>query len=345
MLYPVDLRDKFAGVVFGTAIGDALGFPIEFMSYRDIRSRWEHGVEDFVAPAIDLKSSQDDLAAGDSELLRTYALYSDDTQLMRACLDGLIRARPVTLKDLDRTAEEIAEELIAWVDAEDTPRRAPGECCLHGARQLKEGKHWREAGKLDGRGCGAAMRSMAYGIWFWNNPEVAAEFAAQHAQMTHISAEGMGSAAAVAAGTAALIMGFPRADAAVIMREQAGRFDKRTADLITVALSMGLDRNTRSDLVLAEWPGWTGAQAVAASVFCFMRGQGNYKGAVLTAINTGGDSDSIGAITGALAGAHLGLKGIPNRWVDRIEKKRELALYAADVIRARGYANNEPLPR
>lgn len=42
-------------------------------------------------------------------------------------------------------------------------------------------------------------------------------------------------------------------------------------------------------------------------------------GRVLTAINTDGDSDSIGAITGSVMGAWLGITAIPQSWRDAVE--------------------------
>ncbi len=42
---------------------------------------------------------------------------------------------------------------------------------------------------------------------------------------------------------------------------------------------------------------------------------------MLTAVNLGEDTDTIGAITGSLAGLYYGLKGIPKRWLDNLQNK------------------------
>ena len=44
----------------------------------------------------------------------------------------------------------------------------------------------------------------------------------------------------------------------------------------------------------------------------------NFEDAVLTAINWGGDSDTIGAITGGLAGCYYGYDNIPTRFIEAI---------------------------
>jgi ADP-ribosyl-[dinitrogen reductase] hydrolase len=50
-----------------------------------------------------------------------------------------------------------------------------------------------------------------------------------------------------------------------------------------------------------------------ASLFCFMNA-GTLEGAILSAVNLGGDADTVGACCGALAGANWGLGAIPDRW-------------------------------
>ena len=52
----------------------------------------------------------------------------------------------------------------------------------------------------------------------------------------------------------------------------------------------------------------------------------NFEDAVLMAINTGYDTDTIGAITGSLAGVLYGEENIPERWKNSIRKKDELDL-------------------
>jgi len=55
-----------------------------------------------------------------------------------------------------------------------------------------------------------------------------------------------------------------------------------------------------------------------ASLSCFMNTH-TLEGAILSAINLGGDADTVGACCGALAGAHWGFGAIPKRWIRDIE--------------------------
>ena len=47
----------------------------------------------------------------------------------------------------------------------------------------------------------------------------------------------------------------------------------------------------------------------------------NYKDAVLKAVNLGDDTDTVGAVTGGLAGIAYGMDGIPGEWIDKLRGK------------------------
>ena len=55
--------------------------------------------------------------------------------------------------------------------------------------------------------------------------------------------------------------------------------------------------------------------------------------AVLGAVNLGGDADTIGAVTGALAGAHWGLVAIPPEWFAELRDHDRILRIAGDLYR------------
>jgi ADP-ribosylglycohydrolase len=65
--------------------------------------------------------------------------------------------------------------------------------------------------------------------------------------------------------------------------------------------------------------GWVGDEAVASAMYCYWRNPNDYSSAILTAVNTDGDSDSIATITGSVLGARLGLDSIPAKWRSEVE--------------------------
>lgn len=57
-----------------------------------------------------------------------------------------------------------------------------------------------------------------------------------------------------------------------------------------------------------------------ASLWCVMS-TNNYRDCVLTAVNLGGDTDTIAALAGGLAGLIYGYENIPSEWIDRLRGK------------------------
>ena len=65
-------------------------------------------------------------------------------------------------------------------------------------------------------------------------------------------------------------------------------------------------------------PGLDAVQCSHAALSCFMESR-TFEHAILSAINLGGDADTVGACCGALAGAYWGLEAIPQRWSRDLE--------------------------
>ena len=60
----------------------------------------------------------------------------------------------------------------------------------------------------------------------------------------------------------------------------------------------------------------------------------NFEQAVIKAVNLGHDTDTIGALTGGLAGLYYGMQGIPKRWLDKLKKLPELETIAEGFSKA-----------
>jgi poly(ADP-ribose) glycohydrolase ARH3 len=86
--------------------------------------------------------------------------------------------------------------------------------------------------------------------------------------------------------------------------------------------------------------------SVPAAVYCFLQAPDSFEGAVCHALAVGGDTDSIAAMTGAIAGAYLGSSAIPRRWLDKVETGPRGRDYVATLARrlcalaARGSAHS-----
>ena len=72
-----------------------------------------------------------------------------------------------------------------------------------------------------------------------------------------------------------------------------------------------------------------------ASVCC-VGNSSSFEEAVTLAVNLGGNSDTVGAVTGQIAGALYGLEAIPIRWFDqlfKIEKLTDVAMQMVELSR------------
>jgi ADP-ribosylglycohydrolase len=316
----MSIQKRIEGSLYGLAIGDALGWPVEFAN---------------VSPA---DPQVTDLITRYRGAEEHEALFTDDTQMTIAVAEGLIRAGTT---DVDRAAEEVAEEFVAWLRSPEN-NRAPGGSCLRGCRALADGVSWREAGVVGGGGCGAAMRSAPYGWLHPGEPEKAAEIAAEHAQMTHRLAMAQASAAAVAAGVSVALVtevstGTGDSDVqdpwmpiAVAMVDAAMAYDHGTARMLLQAINAAT-QEVSPVTVLDKWRGWAGHEAVAASLYCLLypTSRFSYESAVLLAVNSPGDSDSLGCIAGAIHGALFGVDAVRPDWIARIEKTEYLGQLAS----------------
>lgn len=312
----------FEGVVLGAAVGDAMGYQVEFDSLAMIRARFgPNGVRGF-EPVF-----RDGVAV---------ALFSDDTQLAVAVLRGLTEASmleglgPVQAKM--QAMQSISIRLQEWVVNPEGGHRAPGLACLQGCHAMRQGVAWQDAGGPNAMGCGSVMRSYPFGMFY--PTEKAAELAALHSRMTHAHPYAIASCAAMAAGTAAALSGLygPR-EVVDIMVTQATRFSEDVGAFLAYVAKLSLEGADRASM-LDTLRGWTAHEAIAAAVFIFLRHPTNFRAAVLEAANTAGDSDSIATLVGALLGARLGVGAIPHDWVKTLERSGELRLLARSAYAA-----------
>lgn len=138
--------NKTKGIIFGLAIGDALGFPAEFMSIPQIKAKYgQSGIEDLPEPA----------------------LFTDDTQMSIAITESLITSGE---NDIETIMKTIRNEFIKWLHSPEN-NRAPGRTCLAGVANMELGLHWSESGIARSKGCGSAMRAAPIGYLYQHDSE------------------------------------------------------------------------------------------------------------------------------------------------------------------------------
>ncbi|MBK3629853.1 ADP-ribosylglycohydrolase family protein [Streptomyces sp. MBT49] len=153
---------------------------------------------------------------------------------------------------------------------------------------------------------GLAMRAAPFGVFAAGRPAEAARLVAIDGAVSH-DGEGIYGGQAVAAGVAAAMAGAPAisvvASALAVVPE-----DSWTA------------RSLRRAVAVAHRP--LAPEAVALAFGAYAAADGDFREAVLTAVNMGRDADTTAAVAGALAGATQGASAIPARWAAAIGPAR-----------------------
>ena len=352
---------RIHGCLLGGALGDSLGYAVEFDDISTIRARFgPAGLQDFSA-----------LDAGSP--------FSDDTQMTLYTADGLLEA-------LEWANDGVASDINAclwlaylrwlgtqgvavpasapfqpprWIDAQAVlkNRRSPGKACVGGLATGEMGTVKRPVNP-DAKGCGTVMRSAPFGLIPHLEPETVYKLSADAASLTHGHPAARQSAGVFSLVIHALSSGQGLREAAeqALGRLRGGILRKgedpdpdvvaRLEAVLRLAgdLPGGGDVLSPEDLVSELGEGWVAEEALAVALYAVLAtapgtgtetaadagtaeadAQAHFRAAIAVAVNHSGDSDSTASIAGNILGAYYGERCLPADWL--------AALEAPEVIR------------
>src|ERR1022692_272105 len=298
----IDVTARAQQCMLLSAAGDALGYPVEFSVRLDARH-----------PA-GFRACPDP------------GLISDDTQMALFSAEAVLEVR--------RTGRPISDEAEhayrRWLVTQDErPGRHAGDAGLLGEAWLY---HRRAPGttapaalngngrvRPDTRGCGAVMRAHPFGLQMDKTPRQCFDDAVAAGKTTHGHQDAWMPAGVLAFVVRALLDG---ASVRVAVRGALKLIprESRTAMLLMQALHLSNQAPRQFSNCLDRLPrlgaGWSGDEALAMGVYAVLA-QESSADILALAVTHDGDSDSTGAIAGAIAGA-AGYE-IPEAWLDRLE--------------------------
>ena len=318
------------GALAGLALGDALGMPTQAMSPEQIRAVYGR-----ITGLVDGDASQPyapGMPAGS---------VTDDTEQALLIASLLIRGRGSSSGRVALDAGEFAHALLAWEDSmiERGSLDLLGPSTKAALELVRAGEDPLTVGGA-GTTNGAAMRVTPIGIAVSTaDPEAFADAVWSSCQVTHATRQGFQSAALVAA---AVSMGIdwdtPSAsDMTALLWKAVSYVDSLpergawTPDPDVVAATrraMQLVANPASSSLecLVEQVGTSVASAQAIPMAFALLARDPSPRALLDAANIGGDTDTIGAIAGAILGAALGEQVLPADSLSMIEEVSHLNL-------------------
>lgn len=356
--------DKIRGSMLGGAVGDALGYPVEFISsYMGIQKRYgENGI-------TRLDTTQwwlpDEEKSGK-------AWISDDTQMTLFTACGLLNAKA------QGTAPKyaICEAYFEWYYTQigkrsgrhkdcwigDVPelnnRRAPGQTCITALQDILRGKDTYNNIK----GCGGIMRTAPvalYGAVWRDTPEGEPlegrissikdvdMLAADAAEITHQHPLGWLSSAL----EAHVIYRILQKDSPIVddfkaylsegydtllsLYPNEGASISQLRALTDKALGLVDSPASDVDNIEAIGEGWVAEETLAIAVYCAVKYFDNFEKAIVASVNHKGDSDSTGAVTGNILGAVVGYDAIPEFFKTDLELHDVILHVADDLWRGR----------
>jgi poly(ADP-ribose) glycohydrolase ARH3 len=186
------------------------------------------------------------------------------------------------------------------------------------ASRLHEGK--------GSRGNGATMRNAPVGLLF-RNSERLRESAEQAARITHTHEVAVDGAVIMAWAAAQLANINPKAKfpfasfcTGIVRFAQTKVMRLRLVQVIELIAANATPEHAAAELELSQ----TVAESLPYALYSFLANRKSFRECVYCAVLYGGDSDTIGAMAGALSGAYLGGKAIPKDWVSRVENREIL---------------------
>ena len=318
------------GALAGLALGDALGMPTQEMSPEQICAVYGR-----IAGLVDADASQPyapGMPAGS---------VTDDTEQALLVASLLVRGRGSSSGHAALDAGEFAHALLAWEDS----MIARGSLDLLGPSTkaaLERVRAGEDPLSVGGAGTtnGAAMRVTPIGIAVSTaDPEAFSESVWSSCQVTHATRQGFQSAALVAA---AVSLGIDAAsssasDVRALLWEAVSYvafLSPRGAwapdpDVVTAtrrALELASTPPSPSLELLAEQIGSSVASAQAIPMAFALLARDPSPRALLDAANLGGDTDTIGAIAGAILGAAAGVGVFDGRALAQVEEVSRLGL-------------------
>jgi poly(ADP-ribose) glycohydrolase ARH3 len=325
----ITLEDRFAGCLLGAAIGDALGMGYVGRSAAEIRAAGG-GSQYVPAAGFSMAISLPVGESGATEIGQPLEAgqFTEDTQLTIALARALVEEGGLFV------GESWAHALVRWVNGEP---RSSGTSTIQAALQLRTGGvEWDEAADPEGAGSGPAARVAPVGLVYFRDADTRRRVAVTQALVTHGHPDAQAAALAMAEAVAILVASphptgsnfqgarFLRSIEEVV-RHASPNFEEM-ARCITMAADLLTDGVERADaLRVIGCSGWC-REAVPAALYAFASLPDNPAEAIADAIRlTGGATDTIGSMAGALVGAAHGASALPARWKAELEESEQIA--------------------
>ncbi|QFU81824.1 ADP-ribosylglycohydrolase family protein [Natronorubrum aibiense] len=303
-----DCHSRARGILLGLACGDALGRPVEFQGPERIERT--HGrVTEMLAHGTHGQPA---------------GTITDDTE-MALCI-----ARSLAEYDTFEP-EDVAARFVDWKQSGPFDIGIMTSSAL---QRIQNGESWDEAGQREweasmegsNAGNGSLMRCAPYAIAYRNDPAELVEISRQSSAITHADLRCQWSCALFNRTLANLMTDVERPLETVL--DDIG--SKLPDDVRNVVEPVTAARRGEPVDISLENSGYV-VTTLQTGLYHGLTAE-TAEDAIVDAVMMGGDTDTIGAVTGAVAGARFGAGALPERWRTAIDEADELRRLATDLI-------------
>lgn len=325
----IEIKNRIRGSLLGGAIGDALGYQIEFK--RNIK---EKEITRFKDKGIISDDTQMTLFTANA------LIWRETRGSMRGIAMSPVDAIYLGYKDwLDTQNNTKGDNSISWI--KDIPElnipRAPGNTCISALSSGIKGTI--EDPINNSKGCGTVMRVAPIGLYI-NNEIEAGKIAAESSALTHGHPLGI-IPSYVFASMLNLIV-YKELDILTALNQSIDNllnnyniFNKNDInyfrELIDKVIKLSDSDLSDQDAIDELGEGWVAEEALAIAIYSCLKHKDSFEDTIVCAINHDGDSDSTGSIAGNIIGAFLGNESIPGYYLDNLELKDVITEIADDL--------------
>lgn len=250
--------------------------------------------------------------------------YTDDTEMAIAVYETLSvtqRVKPDTLA------------MAFSIRFQRDPGRGYGKMTRRILAQIGKGEHWEtlSKGSFSGGsfGNGAAMRVGPLGAYFADNIESIPGSATNSAKVTHYHPEGIAGAVAVAVACGAAVQVRGREGEEVGNHIWQAVMDHTPDGKVKLGLELAKSlQGATADEAAKKLGNGTEISAPDTVPFCVWnacRCIGDFKEAIISTVEVGGDCDTNAAIVGGIVASYCGVESLPESWM-KVREKLDIRL-------------------
>ena len=302
------------GCLVGLACGDALGRPVEFMTAAEIQSRYG-----------EVTAMLDNGTYG-----KPAGTITDDTQMALCIAESLVERNGFDGAD-------VATRFVEWMDTDPFDI---GLMTRDSLTQIRKDTPWHEAGvdvwenRSEGSnaGNGSVMRCAPHAIAFRNFYRELTYVSRLSSTITHADPRCQWGCVVLNRTIANLIRNENEPLTQALRNTNCAPDELRSA-LEQVQDVLSGDRGAHAVEQQLSTSGYVVA-SLQAGLFYGLTAH-SAEDAIVRAVNRGGDTDTVGAIAGGVAGARFGLDALPTVWTDEVNETDNLEHLAERLLRIR----------